>query len=151
MGNLCCSTWLIKHFFKQRVGYQISNLLHKVVDDTICIDTDERRLTQLKNQMCMVRRLSDEWHNITNMSIASGCDPCIIIKNILEMMPENAESLKIGNVLCICTYVTDVCSVLLLRNEPVDACKIIISTSVEYMLDKNLVTCMKFLCFLDDI
>lgn len=129
---------------------QISNLLHKVIDDTTCNDTDDKRLTQLKNQMCIVRRLSDEWNNITNMSIASGYDPCIIIKNILEMMPENAESLKIGNILCICTYVTDVCSELMSRNEPVDVCKII-NTSAEYMVDKNFVTCMKFLCFLDDM
>ncbi len=71
-----------------------------------------------------------------------------VFKNILEIIPESEESLKIGNILCLCTYVTDVCVMLLSRNEPLDTCKII-DTLVEYMMEKNMVMCMKFLQYLD--
>ncbi len=45
-------------------------------------------------------------------------------------------------------YVTDVCVVLLSRNEPADVCKII-DVLVEYMIEKNIVMCVKFLQYLD--
>ncbi len=49
---------------------------------------------------------------------------------------------------CLCTYVTDVCVMLLSRNEPVDVCEII-DVLVEYMIEKNIVMCVKFLQYLD--
>ncbi len=40
------------------------------------------------------------------------------------------------------------CVVLLSRNEPADVCKII-DVLVEYMIEKNIVMCVKFLQYLD--
>ncbi len=46
-----------------------------------------------------------------------GYDTHTTVKNILEIMSETEESLKIGNILCIFTYVTDVC--VMIRDERV--------------------------------
>ncbi len=60
-----------------------------------------------------------------NHCIASGCETRTTIKNILEIMPGAEESLKIGNILCLCTYVTDVCVMLLSRNEGLTCVKLL--------------------------
>ncbi len=75
---------------------------------------------KLKNQMTVVRRMSNEWSVMTSQCIANGCEARTTVKNILEIMPGTEESLKIGNILCLCNYVTDVCVMLLSRNEPID-------------------------------
>ncbi len=98
--------------------------------------------------MTVVRRMSNDWSVMTNQCIANGCEARTTVKNILEIMPGTEESLKIGNILCLCTYVTDVCVMLLSRNEPVDVCEII-DVLVEYMIEKNIVMCVKFLQYLD--
>ncbi len=63
-------------------------------------------------------------------------------------MSETEESLKIGNILCLCTYVTDVCVMMLLRNKSTDVCQII-DVLVDYMIKKNSVMSVKFLQYLD--
>ncbi len=98
--------------------------------------------------MTVVRRMSNEWSVMTNQCIATGCEARTTVKNILEIMPGTEESLKIDNILCLCTYVTDVCVMLLSRNETFDVCEII-DVLVEYMIEKNIVMCVKFLQYLD--
>ncbi len=66
--------------------------------------------------MTVVRGMSNEWNVMTNQCIAKGYDPHMTNKSIIDIMPESEESLKIGNILFLCTYVTDVCVMLLLRN-----------------------------------
>lgn len=61
-------------------------------------------------------------------------------------MPECEESLKIGNILCLCTYVTDVCVMVLSRNVYK-----IIDMLVEHIIEKNVLMCVKFLQYLDDV
>ncbi len=148
MGNLCNTTCLIKLLFKQQIKREIILLLYKIIDDESNCYVDNKRLMKLKNQMTVVRRMSDEWSVMTNQCIAKGYEARTTVKNILEIMPGTEESLKIGNILCLCTYVTDVCVVLLSRNEPADVCKII-DVLVEYMIEKNIVMCVKFLQYLD--
>ncbi len=148
MGNLCNTTCLTKLLFKQQIKREIINLLYKIIDDESDCYVNNNRLMKLKNQMTVVRRMSNEWSVMTNQCIASGSEACTTVKNILEIMPGTEESLKIGNILCLCTYVTDVCVMLLSRNETVDVCEII-DVLVEYMIEKNIVMCVKFLQYLD--
>ncbi len=148
MGNLCNTSCLTKLLFKQQIKSEIIHLLYKIVDDETDCYVNNNRLMKLKNQMTVVRRMSNEWSVMTNHCIASGCETRTTVKNILEIMPGTEESLKIGNILCLCTYVTDVCVMLLSRNETVDVCEII-DVLVEYMIEKNIVMCVKFLQYLD--
>ncbi len=148
MGNLCNATFLTKLLFKQQIKNEIIHLLYKVVDDETDCYVNNNRLMKLKNQMTVVRRMSNEWYIMINHCIASGCETRTTIKNILEIMHGAEESLKIGNILCLCTYVTDVCVMLLSRNDVADVCEII-DVLVEYMIEKNIVMCVKFLQYLD--
>lgn len=145
IGN-CSTSWIAKHFFKSCVKYEISNLLYKVIDGNQPVTMDDKRLTKLLIQMNTVREISNEWNNMINMPVNHM--PCMTIKNILELLPECKESLRIGNILCLCTYVTDVCK--LLRNEHPDVCKII-DIMDEYMLEKHFEMCLNFICYLYDI
>ncbi len=77
-----------------------------------------------------------------------GYDIHTTVKNILEIMSETEESLKICNILCLFTYVTDVCVMMLSRNESTDVCKII-DVLIDYMIEKNIVMSVKFLQYLD--
>ncbi len=122
--------------------------MYKIIDDETDCYVDNNRLMKLKNQMIVVRRMSNDWSVMINHCIASGCETRTTVKNILENMPGTDESLKIGNILCLCTYVTDVCVMLLSRNDSVDVCEII-DVLVEYMIEKNIVMCVKFLQYLD--
>ncbi len=148
MGNLCNTICLTKLLFKQQIKREIIHLLYKIIDDESNCYVVNKCLMKLKNQMTVVRRMSNEWSVMTNQCIAKGYEASTTVKNILEIMPGTEESLKIGNILCLCTYVTDVCVMLLSRNEPADVCKII-DVLVEYMIEKNIVMCVKFLQYLD--
>lgn len=148
MGNLCSLHFLVECIFKQRIKCEITDLLYKIVDAEYHIDN--KRLTKLRIQMCVARSLSNEWDAMTNMCITDSCTPDVFVRNILELMPECKENLKIGNILCLCTYVTDVCATLLSRNDPCDVYKII-DTLVEYVIENNFVMCVKFLYYLDDL
>ncbi len=148
MGNLSNTSCLTKLLFKQQIKREIIHLLYKIVDDETDCYVNNNRLMKLKNQMTVVRRMSNDWSVMTNQCIARGCETRTTVKNILEIMPGTEESLKIGNILCLCTYVTDVCVMLLSRNETVDVCEII-DVLVEYMIEKNIVMCVKFLQYLD--
>ncbi len=68
------------------------------------------------------------------------------LKTLLKLS-ETEESLKIGNILCLCTYVTNVCVMILARNKSTDVLKIIVL--VDYVIEKNIVMCVKFLQYLD--
>ncbi len=77
----------------------------------------------------------------------------MIVKNIFEIMSKTEECLKIGNISFThffypFTHVTDVCVMMLSRNESTDVCKII-DVLVDYMIEKNIVMSVKFLQYLD--
>ncbi len=86
--------------------------------------------------MSVVQGMSNEWNVMTNQCIAKGCDTHTVVKNIIEIVSETEESLKIGNILCLCTYVTDVCVMMLSRNRSSDVCKII-DVLVDYVIEKK--------------
>ncbi len=90
--------------------------------------------------MTVIRGMSNEWSVMTNQCIAKRYDTHTIVKNILEIMSETEEYLKIGNILCLCAYVTDVCD---------DTVKKLIDGLVDYMIEKNIVMSVKFLQYLD--
>lgn len=150
MGNLCNTNCLGKLIFKHRIKSEITCLLYKIIDDESECYVDNKRLMKLKKQMVVVRGMSKDWSVMTTQCLTSGYNPRMTVKNILELMPECEESLKIGNILCLCTYVTDVCVMLLSRNDPMDVYKII-DILVECVIEKNFVMCVKFLQYLDDV
>ncbi len=98
--------------------------------------------------MSVVRGMSSEWSVMTNQCVVKGCETQTVVKNIIKLLSETEESLKIGNILCLCTYVTDVCMMIQARNKSTDVLKII-DVLVDYVIEKNIVMCVKFLQYLD--
>ena len=63
-------------------------------------------------------------------------------------MPESNNTMKISHVLCLCTYVLDVCVLSLTANKPINVCKVV-EILVEYLVEKNVDVCVEFLEFID--
>ncbi len=148
MGNIC--NCLTKLLIKDQIKSEIMYLLHKIINDDDggnCF-VDNKRLMKLKSLMSVVRGMSSEWNVMTNQCIVKGCETQTVVKNIIELLSETEESLKIGNILCLCTYVTDVCVMIQARNKSTDVLKII-DVLVDYVIEKNIVMCVKFLQYLD--
>ncbi len=144
MGNLC--NCLTKFLIKDQIKSEIIHVLYKIINDDD--DGGNKRLMKLKNLMSVVRGMLTEWSVMTNQCVVKGCETQTVVKNIIELLSETEESLKIGNILCLCTYVTDVCVMIQARNKSTDVLKII-DVLVDYVIEKNIVMCVKFLQYLD--
>ncbi len=94
MGNLCNTSCLTKLLFKQQIKSEIIHLLYKIVDDETDCYVNNNRLMKLKNQMTVVRRMSNEWSVMTNHCIASGCETRTTIKTFLKLCRELKKVLK---------------------------------------------------------
>lgn len=157
MGNICCYAGLAKCLLKQRVRCEMTNLLYKTIDDRVDLvvvknncGVDTKRFSNLKKQMNVVRMLTNEWADMMHMCINAGEPICVTIRKILDLMIECGNGIRIADTLCLCTYVSDLCVTMLSRNDKADVC-IVIETLVDYLLDKNIVICIKFLHYLDDV
>ncbi len=104
MGNI--GNCLTKFLIKDQIKSKIIHLLYKIINNDD--DGGKKRLIKLKNLMSVVRGMSTEWSVMTNQCVVKGCETQTVVKNIIELLSETEESLKIGNILCLCTYVTDV-------------------------------------------
>lgn len=158
MGNTCCARGLAKCLLKRRIRCELTNLLYKIINDCIDVpvavngcDVDPKRLTNLKNQMSAVRGMSNEWTDIMHMCINKGEPICATIRKILDLVTECGSCIRIADILCLCTYVTDLCVITVSKKKDhTNVCEIV-ETLIEYILEKNIVMCIKFLQYLDDV
>jgi len=77
------------------------------------------------------------------LCINAGDPICVTIRKILDFITECGISIRIADILCMCTYVTDLCVDMLTRNSHTDVCEII-ETLVDYIIEKNTVVCIHF-------
>lgn len=157
MGNTWCVNVLTKCLFKQRIRCEITNLLYKIIDDnpdtSLALNgcaIDVKHFTNLRNQMAIVRAMSDEWSDVMRMCIDASESVSVTIRKILDLMTQCGSSIRIADILCLCTYVTDLCVALISRNDQTNVCEII-ETLVDYIIDKNIVMCVRFLQYIDDV
>lgn len=158
MGNTCCVTGLVKCLLKRRIRCEITNLLYKIIDeganDPVDVSNkctvDTKRFTNLKKQMSVVRNVSNEWTDLMRMCINGGKPISVSIRKIFDLMTQSGACIRIADILCMCTYVTDLCVITMPRNYQTAVCEIIESL-VDYILEKNIVMCIKFLHYLDDV
>ncbi len=94
MGNLC--NCLTKLLIKDQIKSEIMHLLYKIINDDD--DGGNKRLMKLKNLMSVVRGMSTELTVMTNQCIVKGYETQTVVKNIIELLSETEESLKIGNI-----------------------------------------------------
>lgn len=157
MGNTCFATGLAKCLLKRRIRCEMTNLLYNIINDHGCVSinvnrcgVDAKRFTNLKKQMCVVRSVSNEWTDMMRMCVNAGEPICVSIRKILDLMTECGNCIRVADILCLCTYVTDLCVVMLSRDDQTDVCEII-DTLIDYILEKNTVMCIQFLHHIDDV
>lgn len=156
MGNLCGLRRLSDSFLKYRVKYEMTNLLYKCIVDCVTDttlfntvhDVNAKRLQNFKNQMAVVKSVSDEWSHLVQLCIESNQPDHVTINRILSLMPNSVNTLKISHVLCLCTYILDICVKKISTKKPINVCKVI-ETLVEYLVERNIDVCVQFLDYID--
>lgn len=68
-----------------------------------------RRIKNLKKQMCVKRGLTDSWSELTDMCVNRTDPPPVMLRQILYEITAAGQGIRVSEVLCICTHVTDVC------------------------------------------
>jgi hypothetical protein len=157
MGNTCFATGLAKCLLKQRIRCEMTGLLYKIINECANVSVtvnrcavDTNRFTNLMKQMSVVRTVSNEWTDLMRLCVNAGEPICVTIRKILDLMTECGSCIRIADILCLCTYVTDLCVDILTRNNQADVCEII-ETLVDYILEKNIVMCINFLHYIDAV
>lgn len=156
MGNVCGCLDLSEHILKHRVNYELTNLMCKYIEDNVVDfrlfnnvqDVDAKRLQNFKNQIDIVKTVSDEWLHLTHLCVDSNEPTYVTVSKILSLMPKSSSTIKISHVLCLCTYILDVCVIKLSTNKSINVCKVI-ETLVEYLVERNVDVCVKFLDYID--
>jgi len=157
MGNTCFATGMAKWLLKQRIRCEMTSLLYKIINECTNVSVtvnkcavDTKRFTNLKKQMSVVRTVSNEWTDMMRLCVNAGEPVCLTIRKILDLMTECGSCIRIADILCLCTYVTDLCVDILSRNNQTDVCEIV-ETLVDYILENNIVMCIKFLHYIDAV
>lgn len=155
MGLLFSARKLCAQVLKHRVRCEITNLLKGCIDGRVCNDgvfNDDdcavKRLRVFKKHMCYVKSSAVEWNELTEIGVNCESPTHIMVDAVLKLMLECEEPVKITHLLCLFTFVVDVCVIKQGSNNTVNACKVI-ETLVERLLDRNFDVCVKFLDFLD--
>ena len=140
--------------FKDHFRGPMVSLMHRIIeaacDDNNDCTRDTKRVKKLKKEMDDIRGLVGSWTDVTPMFI-NGKEPVgVILRKVLDVMHESCEEFEVSELLCMCTFVTDLCVSLLSKNLKTDADEIVESV-VSYALEKNLIACRDFLFLLDHL
>ncbi len=116
-GKTCPVKGVIDSTFKPHYRGQMIELVRTVInaasDPNHDSTGDTKRVKNLKNEMDIVRGLTDSWPDLTSMFITGRDSICITTRKILDVMCECEDEMDINEVLCLCTYVTDLCTSLI--------------------------------------
>ena len=154
MGNYLGRNTLSKENIKQHVKYELSTLLcNNIIKDSRSVTTNftvsKRRLISLKKHMGLVRTFSEEWSNILDRSANISIPWHVTLRLILEQaVPHRQGHFKVGHLIVICAYMSDICAMNLCRNKTVDVC-VVVETLVDILVERRLDTCVQFLNYLD--
>ncbi len=108
-GKTCPVKGVINSTFKPHYRGQIIDFMTTIIDAASdpnhdCTG-DTKRVKNLKNEMDVVRSLTDSWPDLMSVFI-TGRDPaCLTARKILDVLCECEDEMDINEVLCLCTYV----------------------------------------------
>ena len=154
MGNYLDRNTLSKEHIKRAVKHELYALLcNTIVNDSFHTTTtytvSKHRLECLKKQMCVARTLSDEWSDIvhrgSNISIPWHVTLRLIVE---ETVSHQSGCFKVGHLIVLCAYMSDICNMNLSRNKSVDIC-VVVETLVDVLVERRFETCVQFLNYLD--
>ncbi|XDV42690.1 hypothetical protein PO909_011308 [Leuciscus waleckii] len=153
MGAACSLKGCMEFLFKRHYKRQMTKLMNKIIADASRDGhpsmEDTTREANFKKQMVYIRGLANSWDNLTYVCAHGIEPPGVMIKQVLDMMCESQSPFGITDLLCTCTYVTDVCTVLVKKSKEYDPDDKIVEMFIDYILDKNMMPCRDFLFWLD--
>lgn len=154
-GKACHVIDYIDTMFKPHYRGQMFKLMHTVIEHACnpnhdCTG-DTKCVKNLKIEMDVVRSLKNNpWPDLTSMFITSKESASVTTRKILDVMSECDDEMDINKVLCLCTCVTDLCTLLVSKNYGSMTCEIV-QTYVNYILEQNMLACRDFLFWLDHL
>lgn len=153
-GKLCPVKDVIYSTFKHRYRDQMIDLMRTVIDHACdpnhdCTG-DPKRVTNLKNEMDDARDLSSSWADLTRVSIGIKGPICVTVRKILAGMSECNGEFGVTEVLGMCTYVSELCVWLVTKKYDTEICEII-ETLVDFILARDILVCVKFIFWLDNL
>lgn len=154
-GKMCPVKANIDSMFKQCYREQMIDLMRKIIDDAsdpnLDCTTDSKRVTNLKKEMDVVRRLKNNpWPDLTSLYTTSKAPICVTTRKILYVTAECSGEMYINETLCLCTCITDLCVMLVAKHYGF-AIHEIIETVVNFIVEQNLRACRDFLFWLDNL
>ncbi len=128
-GKTCPVKGIIDSTFKPHYRDQMIDLMTTIIDAASDPNHDStgdtKRVKNLKNEMDVVRSLTDSWPDLTSVFIAGRDPACLTARKILDVLCECEDEMDINEVLCLCTYVTDLCTSLIAKNYESMICEIV--------------------------
>ncbi|XDV24042.1 hypothetical protein PO909_010212 [Leuciscus waleckii] len=153
-GKECPLRATLDSMFKDHFRGQMVGLMHRIIDAACDMKNDcaqdTKRVTNLKNEMDVVRGLTKSWPDVTPMFF-NGKEPNgVILRKVLDVLRSCCDEFEIDEILCICTFVTDLCVSLVSKNAKTDVGEIVESL-VNYILEQDMIACRDFLFWLDHL
>ncbi|MGL5102236.1 MAG: hypothetical protein ACRC6N_06770, partial [Plesiomonas sp.] len=149
---------VVKNVFKMCYKRKIVNLLYCVIYDNVdmqvpsdCITCDPRLVTNFKTEMNIVRNLSTSWDNMTQTNIIGDDSVTVFISKVIKTVCENDKIFDIAHALTMYAYIVDICTNLLSeKKDHNDVCEIV-EIVCDYMIEKDVLTCIRFLGYLGSL
>ncbi|XDV38228.1 hypothetical protein PO909_007681 [Leuciscus waleckii] len=153
-GKECRLRAALDSMFKDHFRGQMVGLMHRIIDAACDMKKDcaqdTKRVTNLKNEMDVVRGLTKPWPDVTPMFF-NGKEPIgVILRKVLDVLRECSDKFEITEILAIWTFVTDLCVSLVSKNAKTDVGELVESL-VNYTLEQNMIACRDFLFWLDHL
>lgn len=154
MGAVCSQKNFIDSMFKDLYRGQMVGLMHKIIEALCEPDNDcsryTKRVKNLKHKMDNIRDLTNSWPDMTRVCHNTKEPLCVFLRKVFDVMCDCSDELGVKEILCMCTYVSDVCMSLVLKNEKTVIDEIV-EMMVNYILDQNMIACRDFLFWLDHL
>jgi hypothetical protein len=153
-GNACRLRATIDSMFKDYFRGQMVDLMHRIVDTACDVNNncvrDTKRVTNLKNEMDVIRGLVGSWTDVTPMFFNTIEPTGVILRKVLDVVRASSNEFGVDELICMSTFVTDLCVSLVSKNAQTDVDEIVQSL-VSYTLDQDMVACRDFLFWLDHL
>ncbi len=126
MGSVCSGISFFRDIsFTPRYKEQLVSVIEHTCDPEKDYERQTRSIKNLKKQMVVVRGLTNSWSELTDMCANRNDPPSVMFRKILDEISAADEEIRVSEVLCMCTYVSDVCVKLVSKNEKNKVCEMV--------------------------
>lgn len=155
MGSVCSLKNFLRDVvfipcYKEQMIEMILTAIEHTCEPQKDYEGETRRIKNLKDQMAIMRRVTDTWTSLTDLCVNSADPPAVMLRKILDEISTADQGIGVSEVLCMCTYVTYVCMKIVSKNEKNKVCEMV-EILVDYILDRGYMLCVNCLYWLDSL